>query len=59
MDLPTLAKILGHSKINMVLRYAHPTPEHERLAISKLERYVDENRLQSHAESHSQEAWIN
>jgi hypothetical protein len=25
IDLVTLAAMLGHSKINMVLRYAHPT----------------------------------
>ncbi len=58
MDLPTLAKILGHSKINMVLRYAHPTPEHERLAMSKMERYVEKNRPQSHSQSHSRGAWV-
>ena len=59
MDLPTLAKILGHAKINMVLRYAHPTPEHARAAMSKLECYVDQNRLRPHAESHLPEAWVN
>ena len=58
MDLPTLARILGHAKLNMALRYAHPTPEHQRLAIAKLEQYVRENRPESHAESHSREAWL-
>lgn len=58
MDLPTLAKILGHAKLNMVLRYAHPTPEHQRLAISKMEQYLGENRLQSHEKSHESQAWL-
>lgn len=59
MDLPTLAGILGHSKLHMVLRYAHPTPEHKRLAITRLERYVTEGRLQSHDSSPTQSAWLN
>jgi integrase len=29
IDLVTLAAMLGHSKINMVLRYAHPTARHQ------------------------------
>jgi integrase len=29
IDLVTLASMLGHSKINMVMRYAHPTQEHQ------------------------------
>jgi len=58
MDLPTLAGILGHKKINMVLRYAHPTPEHKRNAITNLEKYVSENRLRSHEATTTQEAWL-
>lgn len=59
MDLPTLAGILGHAKLNMVLRYAHPTPEHKRQAITKLEQYVAEARLQSHEATPTQEARVN
>lgn len=59
MDLPTLAGILGHSKLHMVLRYAHPTPEHKRQAITKLETYVREGRLQSHDNAPTQDAWVN
>ena len=59
MDLPTLAGILGHSKLHMILRYAHPTPEHKRQAISRLEQYVTEGRLQSHATTPTQSAWVN
>lgn len=29
IDLVTLAAMLGHSRIQMVLRYAHPTEEHQ------------------------------
>jgi hypothetical protein len=29
MDLATLAAILGHSKLDMVLRYAHPQEKHK------------------------------
>ncbi len=40
VDLVTLAAMLGHSKINMVLRYAHPTQEHQTNATLKIERHV-------------------
>ena len=44
VDLVTLAALLGHSKIQMVLRYAHPTQEHQTKAMEKMERYVAEQR---------------
>ncbi len=28
--------MLGHSKINMVMRYAHPTQEHQTKAMEKM-----------------------
>jgi integrase len=37
IDLVTLAAMLGHSRIQMVLRYAHPTEEHQFAAMRKLE----------------------
>jgi integrase len=40
IDLVTLAALLGHSKIQMVLRYAHPTQEHQKRAMEKLEQFV-------------------
>jgi integrase len=40
VDLVTLAAMLGHSKINMVLRYAHPTQAHQTAAMKKMEHYV-------------------
>ncbi len=42
VDLVTLAALLGHSRVQMVMRYAHPVEEHKIDAIKKLEEY---NRL--------------
>jgi integrase len=39
VDLATLKELLGHSEIAMTMRYVHPTPEHKREAVSRLERY--------------------
>jgi excisionase family DNA binding protein len=36
IDLPTVAKILGHSTIQMTMRYCHPTPENMRRAVEAL-----------------------
>ncbi len=46
----TLAAMLGHSKINMVLSYAHPTQEHQTKAMDKMERYVTNRRLPMRSE---------
>ncbi|MCU1265939.1 MAG: integrase family protein [Acidobacteria bacterium] len=40
IDLVTLAAMLGHSRIQMVLRYAHPTEEHQFQAMRKLQSFV-------------------
>jgi integrase len=45
VDLVTLAAMLGHSKINMVLRYAHPTREHQTKAMDKMEQYVADQKI--------------
>jgi integrase len=37
VDLPTLGALLGHTKIQMTMRYVHPAEEHKRQAASKLE----------------------
>jgi integrase len=39
VDLVTLAAMLGHSRVQMVMRYAHPTQEHQFNAIRKMEAY--------------------
>ena len=36
VDLVTVKEILGHSKIEMTMKYAHPTPENKRKAVSIL-----------------------
>jgi len=47
IDLVTLASLLGHSKINMVLRYAHPTQEHQTKAMEKLEQFNAARQIES------------
>lgn len=39
IDLVTLAAMLGYSRIQMVLRDAHPTEEHQFAAMKKLEAF--------------------
>jgi hypothetical protein len=39
IDLVTLASMLGHSRIQMVLRYAHPTQDHQTKAMERLEQF--------------------
>jgi len=38
MDVATLAAILGHSGIRLVLRYVHVTAEHQRKAMQNFEQ---------------------
>jgi len=49
IDLVTLAAMLGHSKIHMVLRYAHPTQEHQTKAMDKMELYASGQKI-AHSE---------
>ena len=39
IDLVTLAAMMGHSRIQMVMRYAHPTQIHQTSAMGKLEEF--------------------
>jgi integrase len=39
VDLPTLASMLGHTKIQMTMRYVHPAEEQKRAASVKVENY--------------------
>ena len=39
VDLPTLKELMGHSNISTTMRYVHPTPEHKRMAVQKLEKF--------------------
>ena len=45
VDLVTLAALLGHSRVQMVMRYAHPVEEHKIDAIKKLENYNNAKRM--------------
>jgi integrase len=48
VDLPTLKELMGHSNISTTMRYVHPTPEHKREAVRKLERYNVEQMFAMH-----------
>ena len=39
VDLPTLKELMGHSSISTTMRYVHPTPEHKRQSVGKLEQF--------------------
>jgi integrase len=39
VDLPTLSAILGHTSIQMTMRYVHPAEEQKRFAAAKLETF--------------------
>lgn len=39
VDLPTLAALLGHTSVQMTMRYVHPAEEHKREATAKIEKY--------------------
>jgi integrase len=43
-DLVTVSKILGHSSIQMTMRYAHPTPENMKRAVEKLVEIYEQTR---------------
>ena len=43
-NLAAVSKILGHSSIQMTMRYAHPTPENMRLAVEKLGEFYEQTR---------------
>jgi integrase len=39
VDLPTLAALLGHTSIQMTMRYVHPAEDHKREAAGKIEKF--------------------
>ncbi len=51
VDLVTVSKLLGHSSIQMTIRYAHPTPENFKQAVKALERNEPLNGLESVSEN--------
>src|SRR5262249_36117712 len=38
VDMTTLAALLGHSKLNMVMRYTHPQERHRAETVERLEK---------------------
>jgi site-specific recombinase XerD len=36
VDIVTVKELLGHKDITMTMRYSHPTPEHKKQAVNKL-----------------------
>ena len=52
IDIVTLAAMLGHSKLVMVMRYVHPTEEHQKEAMRKLEAFGKERRIVEFANAH-------
>lgn len=39
VDLATLKELMGQYQISMTMRYVHPTPQHKRQAVRKLEEF--------------------
>jgi integrase len=39
MDIVTLASILGHSKLAMVMRYAHPSEQHQAAEMKRIQQH--------------------
>jgi integrase len=39
VDLPTLSALLGHTTIQMTMRYVHPAEEHKKEAARKIEKF--------------------
>jgi hypothetical protein len=39
VDQPTLAALLGHTTVQMTMRYVHPAEEHKREAAGKIEKF--------------------
>lgn len=53
IDLPTLRELAGHASIQMTMRYVHPTPEHKRSAIRKLEQFRSQSQEASLSSVHA------
>jgi integrase len=52
VDLPALAALLGHTSVQMTMRYVHPAEEHKREAAAKIEKYKTTSALDLATRSH-------
>jgi len=52
MDLGTLRELMGHSTIAITMRYVHPTPEHKREAMRRLEVFNVERTCAAYEHAH-------
>jgi integrase len=46
VDLPTLSALLGHTSVQMTMRYVHPAEEHKREAAAKIERFKSSSAIE-------------
>ncbi len=56
VDIVTVKELMGHKDIKMTMRYSHPTPEHKKQAVERLnfetmDTYLDTsyNKSQTHS----------
>ncbi|NIP37621.1 MAG: site-specific integrase [Candidatus Dadabacteria bacterium] len=50
VDIVTVKELMGHKDINMTMRYSHPTPEHKKHAVNRLNfNNFDSTEIQSEA----------
>jgi len=56
IDLVTVKEILGHSRIETTMRYAHPTPENKRKAVAALEFIFDTKVVTNRSQQEKKEA---
>ena len=47
VDLPTLAALLGHGSLRSVMKYVHPTEEHKRDAMKRIDRRMKQRKPQT------------
>ena len=55
MDLVTLAATLGHSRLHMVMRYAHPSQAHQTASMDKVTTYKNEQREKERARAEAEQ----
>jgi integrase len=53
VDLPTLGALLGHTTVQMTMRYVHPAEEHKREAAGKIENFKAMNAIRLTERSHA------